>query len=136
MSNVLYLNASAELLPFRDHSFDVITCRFPTFRYTELPGVLTEAKRLLRPGGRVLFGSLILPEESRQASFIAALAQLWNPPIFGERTTYSLTEWANLFTEAGLRCRMLTRWQHPLVTSRSPRTHRGVQGQSSQYQKP
>ncbi len=135
ISSILHLNASAEVLPFRDHSFDVITCRFPTFRHTQLPGVLTEAKRLLRPGGRVLFGGLILPEEPRQASFIAALAQLWNPPIFGERTTYSLTEWAKLFSEAGLRYQMLTRWQHPLVTGRGLRFQRSVQGQSSEYQK-
>jgi ubiquinone/menaquinone biosynthesis C-methylase UbiE len=47
-----YVEASGESLPFRDGSVDLVVSRV-SLPYTNIPDVVKEAARVLRPGGRV-----------------------------------------------------------------------------------
>ncbi len=47
-------NASAELLPFEDESFDCLLC-MGVFMFTQQKKALQEFSRVLRPGGQLLF---------------------------------------------------------------------------------
>lgn len=49
-----FLNADSEHLPFADGSFDVITCGNSFHHYPHQQDVVTEMRRVLRPGGRLM----------------------------------------------------------------------------------
>src|SRR5579864_1719848 len=56
-SRVALVEANAEVLPFADASFDIVTC---IYLFHELPhrarqGVAREIRRVLKPGGRLIF---------------------------------------------------------------------------------
>ncbi len=51
--DVPLVRADALRLPFRDASFDGMTCGFAMRNFTALPRVFEECARVLRPGGRV-----------------------------------------------------------------------------------
>jgi len=54
IGNVLYSQVNAESIPFEDNTFDCITIAFGLRNVTDKQKALTEMKRVLRPGGRVL----------------------------------------------------------------------------------
>jgi len=49
---VEFVEGDAEALPFDDDSFDIYTIAFGLRNVTEIPLALSEAKRVLKPGGR------------------------------------------------------------------------------------
>jgi len=49
----LLLRCDAERLPLRSGSFDAVVSAFALRNFTAVPGVLAEAARVLRPGGRI-----------------------------------------------------------------------------------
>jgi len=55
LTNIEFREASAESLPFRDESYDVLTCRFGIMFFPDLPKALQECLRVLKPGGRAVF---------------------------------------------------------------------------------
>jgi demethylmenaquinone methyltransferase / 2-methoxy-6-polyprenyl-1,4-benzoquinol methylase len=54
LSGIEWVNGDAESLPFGDRSFDAYTVAFGLRNLTHLDQALTEARRVLRPGGRLL----------------------------------------------------------------------------------
>jgi len=54
LSGIEWVNGDAERLPFADRSFDAYTVAFGFRNLTHLDGALIEARRVLRPGGRLL----------------------------------------------------------------------------------
>jgi SAM-dependent methyltransferase len=55
LTNIEFREANAESLPFADESYDVLTCRFGIMFFPDLPKVLGECFRVLKPGGRATF---------------------------------------------------------------------------------
>jgi SAM-dependent methyltransferase len=55
IANIEFREANAELLPFADASYDVLTCRFGIMFFPDLAKALRECFRVLIPGGRVAF---------------------------------------------------------------------------------
>ncbi len=53
LGQVEFRVATAEELPFRAGNFDRVTCRFGAMYFTDLPRAISEARRVLRPGGRL-----------------------------------------------------------------------------------
>ncbi len=53
-ANVVWVLADAMSLPFRDRTFDAVTSGFLVRNVRDMPGVLAEQLRVLRPGGRVV----------------------------------------------------------------------------------
>ena len=54
LSNVEYVQANAEALPFPDNSFDIITIAFGLRNVTDKDKALASMYRVLKPGGRLL----------------------------------------------------------------------------------
>jgi demethylmenaquinone methyltransferase/2-methoxy-6-polyprenyl-1,4-benzoquinol methylase len=54
LAGIEWLAADAEHLPFADRSFDLYTIAFGLRNVTRLAAALTEARRVLKPGGRFL----------------------------------------------------------------------------------
>ena len=64
LSGIEWVNGDAEKLPFADRSFDAYTVAFGYRNVTHLDQALAEARRVLRPGGRLLcleFSHVALP---------------------------------------------------------------------------
>jgi ubiquinone/menaquinone biosynthesis C-methylase UbiE len=55
LTNFSIRQGDAQSLPFRDHSFDLITCRFGVMFFEDSAKALQETYRVLTPGGRACF---------------------------------------------------------------------------------
>ncbi len=53
LRNAEFRQADAQALPFPDSSFDLVTSRFGVMFFENIDGALQEARRVLRPGGRI-----------------------------------------------------------------------------------
>lgn len=80
--------ADAMALPFRDALFDVVVCQFGVMFFPDKPKAFSEARRMLAPGGTLLFNVWDRIEENEFAkSVTASLAQFYpdEPPTFLSR---------------------------------------------------
>ena len=74
------IQGELEQLPYDDASFDVVT-GFNSFQYAARPEVaLAEARRAVRPGGRVLLLNWAPAELCEAAGYLMALGALMPPP--------------------------------------------------------
>ena len=81
-----------EELPYPDDSFDVVT-GFNSFQYAANPiNALTEAKRVVRPGGKVLIMTWGKPEGMEAASLVTALKPLLPAPPPGAPGPFALSD--------------------------------------------
>jgi SAM-dependent methyltransferase len=53
--NVEFKQADALALPFGDETFDLITCQFGVMFFPDKPAAYAEARRVLKPGGTMIF---------------------------------------------------------------------------------
>src|SRR6185312_9887340 len=55
LANIRTEQGAAEHLPFADGSFDWVVSRLSAHHWHDVPRALAEVRRVLKPGGRVLF---------------------------------------------------------------------------------
>ena len=53
LTNISFKIADVHQLPFPDAGFDLVTSRLGVMFFSDLPGALSEIRRVLKPGGRV-----------------------------------------------------------------------------------
>ncbi|MBJ6125516.1 class I SAM-dependent methyltransferase [Microvirga splendida] len=90
-SNVHWMQADAQALPFEDASFDAVVCQFGVMFFPDRLTGYREALRVLKPGGRLLFNvwnALDLNPVSRIVSESVARAFPEDPPRFIERVPF------------------------------------------------
>ena len=81
-----------EELPFPTDSFDIIT-GFNSFQYASDPGdALKEAKRVAKPGARVVIMTWGTPEGMEWVSLLGALRSITPPPLPGAPGPFALSE--------------------------------------------
>ncbi|WNC89157.1 class I SAM-dependent methyltransferase [Paraburkholderia sp. FT54] len=88
---VKWQQADATRLPFDDASFDIVVCQFGVMFFPDKARAFSEARRVLRHGGVLLFNVWDRIEENEFANTVtAALAGLFpaDPPLFLVRTPY------------------------------------------------
>jgi ubiquinone/menaquinone biosynthesis C-methylase UbiE len=88
---VRWQQADAAHLPFDDESFDVVACQFGVMFLPDKARGFSEARRVLRRGGALVFSVWDRIEENEFADVvIAALARLYprDPPQFLARTPH------------------------------------------------
>jgi SAM-dependent methyltransferase len=95
-----------EELPYADASFDVVT-GFNSFQHAaNLVAALSEAKRVVRRGGRVAMVVWGRPEDCEHAAVLTAIRALLPPELTGTSSPFALSEPGRLETlleQAGLR---------------------------------
>jgi ubiquinone/menaquinone biosynthesis C-methylase UbiE len=62
--DVTFQQGDAADLPFAEKSFDSVVCNFGMMHLPDQPKVLTEIKRVLRPGGRFIMATWAAPDAS------------------------------------------------------------------------
>jgi SAM-dependent methyltransferase len=88
---VEWRQADAMQLPFPDGAFDAVVCQFGVMFFPDKAKALSEAHRVLRPGGVLIFNVWDRIEENEFAETVtAALALLFpeDPPRFLARTPH------------------------------------------------
>ena len=68
---------TAEALPFEDHSFDTVVCTFTLCSVQSQAGALAEARRVLKPFGRLLFCEHGLAPEPDVAKWQRRVEPVW-----------------------------------------------------------
>jgi ubiquinone/menaquinone biosynthesis C-methylase UbiE len=88
---VQWQQADATRLPFDDDRFDIVACQFGVMFFPDKAQGLGEARRVLRPGGTLLFNVWDRIEDNEIAQTVtSALASLFSadPPNFMARTPH------------------------------------------------
>lgn len=71
------MRAPAERLPFADASFDTVVATLTLCTVDDLPATLAEVRRVLAPGGRLLFLEHVRAQDERDARLQDWLTPLW-----------------------------------------------------------
>ncbi len=90
LRNVTYCQAAAEVLPFADASFDIVTCRVAAHHFGNIRAFVAEAARVLRPRGMLLISDHLSPPEAELDAFMDRFER-WRDP--SHVRAYSLAEW-------------------------------------------
>ncbi|MBY4897135.1 class I SAM-dependent methyltransferase [Cupriavidus sp. AU9028] len=88
---VQWRQADAMQLPFDDGSFDLVVCQFGVMFFPDKAKAFAEARRVLRPGGTLLFNVWDRIDENEFANAVSrALAECFpeSPPDFMARTPH------------------------------------------------
>lgn len=96
---VEWRQADAMRLPFQDGTFDAVVCQFGVMFFPDKAKAFSEAHRVLRPGGVLIFNVWDRLEENEFADTVtAALASLFpeDPPRFLARTPHGYHEHASI----------------------------------------
>lgn len=101
-SNVWYLVADAERLPFLGGTFDAVTCRIAAHHFPNPEAFVHEAARVLKPGGSLLLIDNIVPEDARIADYVNRLEKLRDT---SHVRCCGISEWTEWASAAGLEIR-------------------------------
>ncbi|HEX3555388.1 MAG TPA: methyltransferase domain-containing protein [Thermoanaerobaculia bacterium] len=88
---------NAELLPFRDASFDCVTCIGSLERVLDREAALREMQRVARPGARFC----LMVRNSRTLSWRVHAELLGRRNVAGHQDAAGLEQWAGLFERLG-----------------------------------
>jgi SAM-dependent methyltransferase len=122
IANVSFADLRAEALPFADGTFDIVTCRIAPHHFDDVRAFVTEAARVLRPGG--LFGLCenVSPDPGIMADDAGALAAAADEYNAFEKhrdpshvRCLTLAEWRGLVAAAGLHERHVELLDKPMV---------------------
>ncbi|MBL7723436.1 MAG: class I SAM-dependent methyltransferase [Chitinophagaceae bacterium] len=87
-----FMEEDLEALPFATGSFDVVV-GFNSFQYAgNFISALSEAKRVLKEGGRLVIGIWDMPEFSDATNVLKAIGSLLPPPPHGTPGPFALSE--------------------------------------------
>jgi SAM-dependent methyltransferase len=99
-SNVRFIEAQAEQLPFPSQSFDVVTSRVAPHHFADPQAFVRETARVLVPGGRFLLDDQMAPDDPELDEFVNRFER-WRDP--SHVRAYTQGEWRAWMELAGLR---------------------------------
>ncbi len=105
-NNIQVQQGVAESLPFEDASFDLVVSRYSAHHWSDLNAALSEARRVLSRGSRVIFMDVIAPETPVLDTWLQALELLRDPSHVRD---YSASEWLGALRAAGFHPGPVTR---------------------------
>jgi ubiquinone/menaquinone biosynthesis C-methylase UbiE len=90
--NISFQVGEMEELPFEDELFDIV-CGFNSFQYAaNVKNALSEAKRVLKPGGKIVAMIWGNKEDCEAATYLKAVGSVLPPPPPGAPGPFALTE--------------------------------------------
>ncbi|ASV96848.1 class I SAM-dependent methyltransferase [Paraburkholderia aromaticivorans] len=108
LDNIRTQQGAAEVLPFADHSFDWVISRMSAHHWHDVPLALAEVRRVLKPGGKVLFIDIAGSDHPLLDTHIQAIELLRDASHIRD---YRADEWLALFAAAGLQASIRERWR-------------------------
>lgn len=104
------IRADVAALPCADSTFDGVVSRYSAHHWPDVAVALSEAARVVRPGGRIVVIDTVAPDDPALDTLVNAL-ELLRDPTHGRNLR--LDEWRAAFTGAGLEIVGERRW--PIV---------------------
>jgi ubiquinone/menaquinone biosynthesis C-methylase UbiE len=98
ITNVSFRIADAHALPFAEETFDLITCRLAAHHFSKIAQALSEMRRTLRAGGRLVINDRSVPEDDFVDACMNKLD--WYHDESHVRQ-YRPSEWRRMLEEAG-----------------------------------
>ncbi len=99
-TNVDYVIADAERLPFLDASFDLVTVRIAPHHYPDVARAVREMARVLTPSGRLVVIDNIAPSDTALDALLNEWERRRDPSHIRSHT---LAAWRDFIAQAGLR---------------------------------
>lgn len=94
------VQTGAENLPFKDHAFDCVVFTFVLCTIPDWRAALLDIKRVLKPGGKVLFCEHGLAPDMSVEKWQRRLEPIWKPLAGGCHLTRNT---ADMFSESGFK---------------------------------
>lgn len=110
-SNIETQQGAAESLPFDNASFDWVISRMSAHHWHDVRQALVEVRRVLKPGGRVIFIDIAGSDHPLLDTHLQAVEVLRDGSHIRD---YRADEWIAFFTEAGFSATVRERWRMPL----------------------
>jgi ubiquinone/menaquinone biosynthesis C-methylase UbiE len=112
LANIRTQQGPAEKLPFDGASFDHVLSRMSAHHWHDVPAALKEVRRVLKPGGRVLFVDIAGADHPLLDTHLQAVEVLRDASHIRD---YRADEWLDLFEGAGFgKAEIRRRWRLPL----------------------
>jgi ubiquinone/menaquinone biosynthesis C-methylase UbiE len=111
LDNIRTQQGAAETLPFDDASFDWVISRMSAHHWHDVPKALAEVRRVLKPGGRVLFIDIAGIDHPLLDTHIQAVEVLRDASHIRD---YRADEWLAYFGAAGFKATIRERWRLPI----------------------
>jgi ubiquinone/menaquinone biosynthesis C-methylase UbiE len=96
---VEFVAGDAGDLPFRDESFDVVTCRTAAHHFADVAAAVRQIHRVLRPGGSLLLQDILGHDDAASAAFILEVEKRRDP---SHVRSYRAAEWKAFLRAVGL----------------------------------
>ncbi len=100
ITNAAFQEGAAEALPFGDSSFDIVCCRIAPHHFLSVPEFLSEAARVLVPGGRFVLVDTTVPDGASEAADWQNTVEALRDP--SHVRNYPPSEWQQMTETAGL----------------------------------
>lgn len=99
LNNISTIKGNVESLPFESHSFDLIISRYSAHHWHDVEQALREVRRVLKPGGRVIFIDVVSPGHPIFDLYLQTVEVLRDTSHVRD---YPASEWSNMFNNARL----------------------------------
>jgi SAM-dependent methyltransferase len=109
--NIVTQEGAAESLPFDAGTFDWVISRFSAHHWHDVPRAMAEVRRVLKPGGRVLFIDIAGADHPLLDIHVQAVELLRDGSHIRD---YRADEWLGFFERAGFSSNVRERWRLPL----------------------
>jgi ubiquinone/menaquinone biosynthesis C-methylase UbiE len=111
LRNITTVQGMAEELPFPDARFDIVITRTSAHHWHNVLAALRQARRVLKPGGRMLMIDTAGGDTPLLDTHLQAVEILRDPSHIRDYTT---EEWLTLFREAGFTATFRKQWPLPI----------------------
>jgi ubiquinone/menaquinone biosynthesis C-methylase UbiE len=96
--NVTFVKGDAEMLPFSDESFEIVTCRIAPHHFPNVKSFIDEAHRVLLSNGQFLLDDNVVPEDDEFDLFYNTIEKVRDYSHF---RAWKKTEWIQMLEGSG-----------------------------------
>jgi ubiquinone/menaquinone biosynthesis C-methylase UbiE len=96
--NVSFIKADAEMLPFNNELYDMVTCRIAPHHFPNVDKFVSEVYRVLKPNGQFLLDDNVVPEDDEFDHFYNHIEKIRDYSHF---RAWKKTEWMKMLEKEG-----------------------------------